>query len=207
MKLHENLSGRDKPHILSNLFEGSKIINPFHFLQLFETWGPYIDGELIREQPTAAFPKGHWQSYKPVILGLMGATVWMYVFDHSLSDHNIWAGLTFCYNHACHGAELPFLFDSAAVTNLTLTAQETLLANQILCYWGAFAHTGDPNSHSEETPFCKQQKLPAWPRYTAAESWPILNLTLQSHCQHGNKKKQQQKHYSRQYANCINLDL
>ncbi|KAK1784638.1 hypothetical protein P4O66_003322 [Electrophorus voltai] len=67
---------------------GSKIINPFHFLQLFETWGPYIDGELIREQPTAAFPKGHWQSYKPVILGTTSeeGVIFVYgVFNESVS--------------------------------------------------------------------------------------------------------------------------
>ncbi|XP_072551676.1 cAMP-regulated D2 protein [Salminus brasiliensis] len=242
---------------------GSKIINPFRFLEMFETWGPYIDGQLLKEQPIAAFQKGHWQSYKPVILGTTseegvifvygvftesvsvlecivyttaifkqhtlsilykyvplyhnrdrrimlsqivtdfvflcptrrsarsaissGGSVWMYVFDHSPSDHNIWSGLTFCYDHACHGAELPFLFDSAPVTNLTLTAQETLLSNQMVCYWGAFAHSGDPNSRSEQTPFCRQQRLPAWPRYTSAGSWPVLNFTLQAHPQHGNR--------------------
>lgn len=50
--------------------EGSKIINPFRFLEVFETWGPHVDGELITEQPIAAFQKDHWQSYKPVIMGL-----------------------------------------------------------------------------------------------------------------------------------------
>ncbi|XP_076848995.1 cAMP-regulated D2 protein [Brachyhypopomus gauderio] len=243
---------------------GSKIINPLHFLERFEIWGPHVDGELIREQPITAFIKGHWQSYKPVILGTtseeginfvygmfnesvsvlecivyttvvfkqnalsvlykyvplyhnqdrrillsqivtdfvflcparrsarsavsMGAAVWMYVFDHAPSDNNIWADLPFCYDHACHGAELPFLFNSAAVTNLTFTAQETFLANRILCYWAAFAHTGDPNSHGEKTAFCKQQCLPAWPNYSAAESWPMLNLSLQSHCQNGHRE-------------------
>ncbi|XP_068163199.1 cAMP-regulated D2 protein isoform X2 [Antennarius striatus] len=47
----------------------SKIINPFRFLEVFETWGPYIDGELIKEQAVAAFLKGHWQKEKPVLLG------------------------------------------------------------------------------------------------------------------------------------------
>ncbi|XP_066541754.1 cAMP-regulated D2 protein [Hoplias malabaricus] len=242
---------------------GAKIINPFRFLEMFETWGPYIDGQLIKEQPILAFHKGHWQSYKPVILGTtseegvifvygvftetvsvlecivyttaifkqnalkilykyiplyrnqdrrimlsqivtdyvflcparwsarsavrLDGAVWMYVFDHSPSDPSIWAGLTFCYDHACHGAELPFLFDSAPITNLTLTAQETLLANRMVCYWGAFAHSGDPNSRTDDTAFCRQQHLPVWPQFTSTESWPILNLTLQPHPQHGNR--------------------
>lgn len=48
---------------------GSKIVNPFRFLEVFETWGPYIDGDLIKEQAVSAFLKGHWQKEKPVLLG------------------------------------------------------------------------------------------------------------------------------------------
>ncbi len=117
----------------------------------------------------------------------VGGAAWLYVFDHAPSDQNIWVGLPFCYNRTCHGAELPFLFDSAPSTNFTLTPQETLLANRMACYWGKFAHTGDPNSRGEQTQFCTQQRLPVWPRYTAPEDWPILNLTLQSHPQHGDR--------------------
>lgn len=48
---------------------GSKVVNPFRFLEVFESWGPYIDGELIKEQSVSAFQKGHWQKEKPVLLG------------------------------------------------------------------------------------------------------------------------------------------
>lgn len=51
------------------LTTGSKIINPFRFLEVFETWGPHIDGELIKEQAVTAFLKGHWQKEKKVLLG------------------------------------------------------------------------------------------------------------------------------------------
>lgn len=119
----------------------------------------------------------------------MGGAVWMYVFDHTPSDHKIWAGLTFCYDHACHGAELPFLFDSAPVANFSFTARERRLADQVVCYWGAFARSGDPNSHREHTPFCRKQRLAPWPKYTPAEGWPVLNLTLHSHLQHGNRDR------------------
>lgn len=117
----------------------------------------------------------------------MGGVMWMYVFDHAPSDHKIWEGLTFCYDHVCHGAELPFLFDSAPVAEFSFTAQESRLANQMVCYWGAFAHSGDPNSHRKHTPFCRKQTLIPWPKYTPAEGWAVLNLTLQSHLQHGNR--------------------
>ncbi|KPP61154.1 cAMP-regulated D2 protein-like [Scleropages formosus] len=48
---------------------GSKIVNPFRFLEVFETWGPFIDGGLIKEQAVTAFQMGHWQREKPVIFG------------------------------------------------------------------------------------------------------------------------------------------
>ncbi|XP_016303194.1 crystal protein [Sinocyclocheilus anshuiensis] len=239
----------------------SKVVNPFRFLEQFESWGPYVDGELIREQAVSAFLKGHWQKDKPVLLGTTseegvifvygvfmkpvsavectvyttaifkqhaikilrkylplysaadrrdmlaqivtdyiflcpsrrsaragvasGSSVWMYVFDHVASDPGVWSGLTFCYRHACHGAELPFVFDSAPVANLSMTPAERLLSNRMLCYWGAFAHTGDPGSHADSSAFCRQQRPPAWPRYTANSGWLIMNLTLHSHAQTG----------------------
>lgn len=51
------------------LISGSKIVNPFRFLEVFETWGPYIDGDVIKEQAVTAFQKGHWQKEKPLLLG------------------------------------------------------------------------------------------------------------------------------------------
>lgn len=111
----------------------------------------------------------------------------MYVFDHTPSDHRIWAELTFCYDHACHGAELPFLFDSAPAANFSFTPQESRLADQMVCYWGAFAHCGDPNSRRKHTAFCRNQRLAPWPKYTPAERWPVLNFTLSPHPQQGNR--------------------
>ncbi|RXN22931.1 cAMP-regulated D2 -like protein [Labeo rohita] len=240
-----------------------EVVNPFRFLEQFESWGPYVDGELIREQSVSAFQKGHWQKDKPVLLGTTseegvifvygvfmkpvsavectvyttaifkqhaikilrkylplytdadrrdmlaqivtdyiflcpsrrsaragvssGSSVWMYVFDHVMSDPRVWSGLTFCYRHACHGAELPFVFDSAPAANLSMTQAERLLSNRMLCYWGAFAHTGDPGSHADASAFCRQQRPPSWPRYTSNGGWLIMNLTLHSHAQTGSR--------------------
>ncbi|KAL6117080.1 uncharacterized protein ACO6RY_14942 [Pungitius sinensis] len=241
----------------------SKVVNPFRFLEVFETWGPFIDGEFIKEQAVTAFQKGHWQKEKPVLLGTTseegvifaygvfnkpvsalesavyvtaifkqhalrilhkylplyrdadrrgmlaqivtdyvflcpsrssaragtatGSQVWMYMFDHVASDPRVWSGLTFCYEHACHGAELPFLFGSASVANFTLSLSEKLLSNRMLCYWGAFAHTGDPSSRAQQTTFCHQQRLPVWPRYADTSSWLVMNLTVRSHAQVGTR--------------------
>lgn len=116
-----------------------------------------------------------------------GSKVWMYMFDHVASDPRVWSGLTFCYEHACHGAELPFLFGSASVANFTLSLSEKLLSNRMLCYWGAFAHTGDPSSRAQQTTFCHQQRLPVWPRYADTSSWLVMNLTVRSHAQVGTR--------------------
>lgn len=108
---------------------------------------------------------------------------WMYVFDHVTSDPSAWSGLTYCYQHVCHGAELPFVFDSAPVTNLTLSLPEKLLSNRMLCYWGTFAHNGDPSSRAQQTTFCREQRLPAWPRYLNSSGWLVMNLTVHMRAQ------------------------
>uniref|UniRef100_A0A3Q2QCP7 Carboxylesterase type B domain-containing protein n=1 Tax=Fundulus heteroclitus TaxID=8078 RepID=A0A3Q2QCP7_FUNHE len=108
-------------------------------------------------------------------------------FSMGLRYHRVWSGLTFCYEHVCHGAELPFLFDSAPVANYSLSLSEKLLSNRMLCYWGAFAHTGDPSSRIQQTAFCREQRLPAWPRYSDTSGWLVMNLTVRSHAQVGTR--------------------
>ncbi|XP_056604987.1 crystal protein [Triplophysa dalaica] len=249
--------------LTAQIKSSSKLVNPFRFLEVFEIWGPYVDGELIQEQSVTAFQKGHWQKEKKVLLGttseegiifvygvftkpvspvectiyttaifkqhamkilrkylplyedtdrrdmlaqivtdyiflcpsrksaragvLSGSSVWMYVFDQVSSDPRVWSGSTFCYQHVCHGAELPFLFDSAPVANFTFTQAERLLSNRMLCYWGSFAHAGDPGSHTDMSPFCQQQHSPSWPRYEPNIGWLVMNLTVHSHAQAGSR--------------------
>ncbi|XP_029020003.1 crystal protein [Betta splendens] len=245
--------------LVAQMKTSSRIMNPFRFLEAFETWGPYIDGELIKEQAPSAFQRGAWQREKPVLLGTTseegvifiyaifhepvstvestlyitaifkqhalqiiheylpqymdadrrdmlaqiitdyvfvcparrtaranvptGSNFWQYMFDHVVTDPRLWSGLTFCYKRACHGAELPFVFGSAAEVNLTMSLPEKLMSNRMLCYWGAFAHAGDPSSRAQQTTFCHAQHLPIWPRYAEASGWLLMNLTVGSHAQ------------------------
>ncbi|KAK0153465.1 Crystal protein [Merluccius polli] len=238
----------------------SKVVNPFRFLEVFETWGPFLDGQLITEQTLTAFLRGHWQTDKSLLLGTTAeegvifvngvftkpvsavectvyttaifkqhalkvlhkylplyqdsdrrgmlaqivtdyiflcparraaraapeGRVWMYVFDHVASDPRVWSGVTSCYRHVCHGAELPFLFHSASVANFTMTTGETLLSDRMLCYWGAFARAGDPSPAPRlQTPFCRAARAPAWPRYDARRL--LMNLTTPSHAHAGSR--------------------
>lgn len=64
-------------------FSGSKVVNPFRFLEQFESWGPYVDGELIREQAVSAFLKGHWQKDKPVLLGTPSSSLKVIIKSNS----------------------------------------------------------------------------------------------------------------------------
>ncbi|XP_033832258.1 crystal protein [Periophthalmus magnuspinnatus] len=257
-----SLSAQDV--LAAQMKTSAKLVNPFRFLEVFETWGPFVDGDMIREQAVEAFQKGHWQKDKPVLLGTTseegvlfvyavfnkpvsavestvyitaifkqhalrilhkylplyhdadrrnmlaqivtdyiflcparhsarsgvasGSHVWMYVFDHVTSDHRVWSGLSFCYQHVCHGAELPFVFNSAQVANVSMTPAERLLSNRMLCYWGAWAHTGDPSARAGQTGFCREQRLPLWPRYSDTSGWLLMNLTVRSHAQVGTRE-------------------
>ncbi|XP_056311120.1 crystal protein [Danio aesculapii] len=262
MKCLQSLSAEDVLH--AQIKTSSKLVNPFRFLEVFEIWGPFIDGELIEEQAVSAFQKGHWQKEKPVLLGttseegvifvygvfkkpvsavectiyttaifkqhaikilrkylplysdadrrdmlaqivtdfifwcpsrrsaraavLSGSSAWMYVFDQVSSDPRVWSGVSSCYRRVCHGAELPFLFDSAAVANFSMTPAEKLLSNRMLCYWGGFAHTGEPQRPADISGFCRQQRPPSWPTYTAHSGWMIMNLTAHPHPQAGSRE-------------------
>lgn len=263
MKCLQSLSAEDVLH--AQIKTSSKLVNPFRFLEVFEIWGPFIDGELIKEQAVSAFQKGHWQKEKPVLLGttseegvifvygvfkkpvsavectiyttaifkqhaikilrkylplysdadrrdmlaqivtdyifwcpsrrsaraavLSGSSAWMYVFDQVSSDPRVWSGVSSCYQRVCHGAELPFVFDSVSVANFSMTPAEKLLSNRVLCYWGGFAHTGNPTREtrrpSDISGFCRQQRPPSWPSYTANRGWMIMNLTAHPHSQAG----------------------
>ncbi|MFJ6693134.1 carboxylesterase/lipase family protein [Streptomyces sp. NPDC091294] len=57
-----------------------------------------------------------------------------------------------------HSAELAYLFDFT-LGERPLTAQQEKLSRQMMRYWGAFAHHGDPNIKGQ----------PTWPRFDSAE--------------------------------------
>jgi para-nitrobenzyl esterase len=64
-----------------------------------------------------------------------------------------------------HSAELAYLFDFT-LGDKPLTAQQEKLSDQMMRYWGAFAHSGAPKAKGE----------PAWPRYSGGSDWPVMQL-------------------------------
>ncbi|MCX4681159.1 carboxylesterase family protein [Streptomyces sp. NBC_01433] len=62
---------------------------------------------------------------------------------------------------AAHGSELPYLFDFFDASGWPhLTPAQKALAESMVDYWTAFAHTGNPNSPG----------APAWPAFTRART-------------------------------------
>ncbi|XP_035673118.1 crystal protein-like [Branchiostoma floridae] len=105
--------------------------------------------------------------------------VWLYVFDHVFSIKHTWGNSTCCFTHVCHASDIPIVFQSAPLANLSLTADEQVLADTIAYHYGNFAHTGDPNKPNEHLPR-PNLNIPDnlnWPKYNKDNGFPILNMT------------------------------
>ncbi|CAF1450255.1 unnamed protein product [Rotaria sp. Silwood1] len=82
------------------------------------------------------------------------AASYSYVFGYPL-DFDGWGNETFCNGHVCHGAELPFLFESSW-DNFTDAGRR--ISQSMATYWTNFATSQDPNEPVRvSTP---------WPRVT-----------------------------------------
>ncbi|XP_067660998.1 crystal protein-like isoform X1 [Haliotis asinina] len=81
--------------------------------------------------------------------------VWVYRFGQPLSI-DAWGSATYCVNKACHGVELPFLYDTPRLIGYDVTSGDEKLSSSMIGYWTNFAKYGNPNSLGT---------LPEWPRY------------------------------------------
>lgn len=74
-------------------------------------------------------------------------------------------------NGAYHSADILYLFGSFdAQPQVPWTPADHAVSNQIQAYWTNFARTGNPNGPG----------LAAWPRYSAADQWPVMELDTTS---------------------------
>lgn len=96
------------------------------------------------------------------------AASYNYVFGYPL-DFDGWGNETFCNGHVCHGAELPFLFES---TWVNFTDAGRLISQSMATYWTNFATSQDPNEPVAVTP--------AWPRTSSGnEKYMFFQNPLQ----------------------------
>ncbi|XP_066269023.1 crystal protein-like [Branchiostoma lanceolatum] len=105
--------------------------------------------------------------------------VWLYVFDHAWSFKTFWNDFSYCNGHVCHGEDIPFVFQTNLLANVSFTPDEQVLADAMAYHYGNFAHTGDPNKPS---PYVYTTgnvlKSPLnWPRYNQGNQFPNMNFT------------------------------
>ncbi|KAK3098566.1 hypothetical protein FSP39_020734 [Pinctada imbricata] len=99
--------------------------------------------------------------------------IWMYVFNHGLSPLNGTRILEYCHARACHGGELPYLFQTLQRLGLPLSIEEMQMSDEMLIYWTNFAKFGNPNGESEIVTGNQ------WPRYSTNQSYPLTSYRFQ----------------------------
>jgi len=105
-----------------------------------------------------------------------GPNVWLYDFNHIASfNRTAWYPNTQCYTAVCHGADLPFVFDSGH-GYVNYTVDEVHLAASMATYWTNMAHTGNPNTIGPWNTYPDLQGL-VWPAYTTSSSPSIALQT------------------------------
>ncbi|CAF1080494.1 unnamed protein product [Rotaria sordida] len=82
------------------------------------------------------------------------AASYSYVFGYPL-DFDGWGNETYCNGYVCHGAELPYLFESSW---LNFTDAGRRVSQSMATYWTNFAKSQDPNEPI--------RVLTPWPRVT-----------------------------------------
>ncbi|XP_019622849.1 PREDICTED: cAMP-regulated D2 protein-like [Branchiostoma belcheri] len=110
--------------------------------------------------------------------------VWLYLFDHAWSFKHLWDEFKFCNGHVCHGGDIPFVFQTPPLANLTFTPDEQRMADTIVFHYGNFAHTGDPNTPPDldnnnniNSTNNNRPKVLNWPKYGANGHFYRLNVT------------------------------
>jgi carboxylesterase type B len=75
-----------------------------------------------------------------------GVQAYVYHFNEvTPGEAPFWNNFPACVNAVCHGAELPYCFDSFGLSNITITAPQQNLAMQMSTYWSNFVLSGNPN--------------------------------------------------------------
>jgi para-nitrobenzyl esterase len=100
-----------------------------------------------------------------------GAPVYRYRFDRDvpLAPGTLWAGVEATREDvgARHAGEIEYVFGALdSLPDVPWEPRDHELSGLMMAYWASFARDGDPNGDG----------LPAWPRYTAEASHPVMHL-------------------------------
>jgi carboxylesterase type B len=97
--------------------------------------------------------------------------VFRYEFNHVWSIPSAWGPTyAFCGTHVCHGAELPFMFNSASYVGYNFTSAEIALSLEMSTMWGSFVQSGVPAAPS----------APSWPLHSTAANMLMLFMSNQT---------------------------
>ncbi|XP_035678531.1 crystal protein-like [Branchiostoma floridae] len=111
--------------------------------------------------------------------------VWLYHFDQITESKgvNLWGSDFECYNRACHGSDVPYLFQTLKLAGLNVTDEEQSTADSMAYYFGNFLHTGDPNNSgwrvSSQHQAHPQQSgdVINWPKYNKLNNYVNMKFT------------------------------
>lgn len=94
---------------------------------------------------------------------------YFYVLDSPWSFEEKWTeDNLMCWGNVCHGGELPYIFRTGPLANVSYSEGELEMMNHFTAYMSNFFHTGDPNIPG--TPELKEKianlkgRRPHWPK-------------------------------------------
>lgn len=90
-------------------------------------------------------------------------TVWLYSMEQGFEREEIWTGSGRCKNLACHGEDVPYLFQTFERGGFELSTTERNITDSIVYYFTNFVRTGNPNVGGTSN-------FPIWPKYVDAPS-------------------------------------
>jgi carboxylesterase type B len=99
----------------------------------------------------------------------LNGPLFMYSFEHAPS-FEMW-GSQACHAQGvvCHGAELPFVFNTARGAEAQFTPEEERLSREMMGYWARFAADLDPNGRKGSL-----RKGVTWPRFSPGRRYLVL---------------------------------
>jgi len=87
---------------------------------------------------------------------------------NQLTSFNTYPPVPQCADHVCHGAELPYVFNTATVSGDMFTADEEALSKTMVGYWGSFGHPDHtPNGDAR----------PTWPAFPG-KNYQLLDTPI-----------------------------